>query len=245
MQKLIIRFTAALITFAIGIGCAFILSSPVPHESNPVAARRDQSFKIQFGRAIPLPQVQKAKGLSDLSILVLVGGGSSRSKFELRSIKLSKSRPTIVELDLGEDIDNSEVTLNFRDGASYRVFQRYRTSMTISNEGPHMSLLDWRHFDSPWTQLHSLDARRFRTLASNQMDYSRFPRTTTSDIVKEVRRRVGKLSPEYLELVRSCNGPNDGACFVAITSVYLRVQKQVGARWIDIGLGEFRFPMRC
>jgi len=28
--------------------------------------------------------------------------------------------------------------------------------MTISAEGPHLDLVDWRHFDSPWIQLYRL-----------------------------------------------------------------------------------------
>jgi hypothetical protein len=164
----------------------------------------------------------------------------------LRHIKLAKNRPSIIDLDLGEDIDNQEVTLKFPgNSAEYRVFQRYRTSMSISAEGPHLDLVDWRHFDSSWTPLLALDAKRFRTLKSDQMEDSRFPSTTKSEILKEVRRRVGKDWPDLLELVKGCRGPNDGACLVMISSIYLRIQKQVRGRWIDIGLVEVRIPMGC
>jgi hypothetical protein len=91
----------------------------------------------------------------------------------------------------------------------------------------------------------SLDAKRFRTLKSEQMDASRFPSTTKSEIIKEVRRRVGKEWPNLLEYVKDCRGPNDGACLVMISSIYLRIQKQVRRSWIDIGLVEVRIPMGC
>jgi len=58
-----------------------------------------------------------------------------------------------------------------------------RSSMSISAEGPHLDLMGWRHFDSTWTRLVSLDAKRFRTLKSDQMEASRFPSTTKSEII--------------------------------------------------------------
>jgi hypothetical protein len=117
--------------------------------------------------------------------------------------------------------------------------------MSIAAEGPHLDLVDWRHFDSPWIPLDSLDGKRFRTLESDQMDSSRFPSTTTSEILEEVRKHVGEDWSDLLELVEGCSGPNDGACLVMISSIYLRIQKQVSGRWIDIGLVEVRLQMGC
>ena len=125
------------------------------------------------------------------------------------------------------------------------MFQRYRTSMTISLEGPHVDLIDWRHFDSSWVPLRALSARRFQTLATYEMNPPSFPPTTTDEIVKEVRRRVGTDWPAAVEAAKGCRGPDDGACIVMISSVYLRIQKRVGAVWTDAGLVEIRLPMGC
>jgi len=117
--------------------------------------------------------------------------------------------------------------------------------MSISAEGPHLDLVDWRHFDSPWMPLKALSSKRFQTLATNQMEYSRFPPTTNSEIIEEVRRHIGKNSSYLLELAKHCHGPNDGACFVSISSIYLRIQKRVRVVWEDVGLVEIRIPMGC
>jgi hypothetical protein len=77
------------------------------------------------------------------------------------------------------------------------------------------------------------------------MHDSKFPRTTKAEIIKEVRRRVGKDWPNLLELVNECHGSNDGACLVMISSIYLRIQKMIRARWIDVGQIEVRIPMGC
>ena len=248
MLKLIIGFTVALITFTTGITIPTISRSPPGYESNQLAVGVDQMLVETKRKELPrLPQDLEVAGKSDLSIVVQVSEPNpDPPSFSPRHIKLAKNRPTIIDLDLGEDIDNQEVRLNFPDNSTeYRVFQRYRTSMSISAEGPHLDLVDWRHFDSPWTPLLSLDAKRFRTLKSDQMEDSRFPSTTKSEILREVRRRVGKDWPNLLELAKGCRGPNDGACLVMISSIYLRIQKQVRGRWIDIGLVEVRIPMGC
>lgn len=166
-------------------------------------------------------------------------------KVSKRTDRHGKRGSTVIDLDLGEGIDNQEVSLHFQGNDEYRMFQRYRTSMSVSAEGPHLDLVDWRHFDSAWTKLKALSSKRFRTLVLNQMDASKFPSTTNDEFVEEIRRRVGTDWPEVLELAQDCDGPNDGACLVLISSIYLRIQKRVHTQWVDVGLIQIRQPMAC
>ena len=248
MRKLNTYFAVAIITFTIGMMIPPLSRSPATPNSNPVRKEMHQIVADHQAEALPSsPPDRKATGRSDLSIAIQVSGVNPHPpSYELRYINLSKRGPTIVDLDLAEYVDRSEVELNFRDSSvSYRMFQRYRTSMSISAEGPHLDLVDWRHFDSQWIPLVSLGNKRFRTLPADQMHDSGFPSTTKADIIKEVRKRVGKDWPDLLELVKDCRGPNDGACLVGISSIYLRIQKKIRDGWIDVGLVEFRIPMGC
>ena len=247
MKPLIIRLTVALITFIVGIALFSITPASWSQVSpQPATVKVTEQIPVkpppQPKESPALPQEGKPPKGTDLSIVVEIPGHPP--SFGVRHIKLGRDRQTTIDLDLAENIDGREVTLHFRDSSVYRMLQRYRTSMSVSLEGPHLDLVDWRHYDSPWTPLKSLGANRFRTLRSEQMDDSRFPKTTKAEIVKEVRR-LGKDWPKLLEFVESCNGPNEGACFVAISSIYLRIQKQVGDRWIDVGVVEIVMPMGC
>ena len=245
------RLTVALITCTIGIALFFITR---PHRSqvSPQPATVKDTYPIpvepppqpQPKESPAFPQETETPKGTDLSIVVeLPGNPPSRN---VRHIKLGKDRKANVDLELAESIDGQEVTLRFpKSSASYRMLQRYRTSLSISAEGPHLNLVDWRHFDSPWTPLKSLGANRFRTLRSEQMNGSKFPKTTKREIIKEAQRLVGKDWPEIIEWVKTCNGPNDGACTVTISSIYLRIQKRVDDRWIDVGMVEITFPMGC
>lgn len=245
MKPLIIRLTVALITFIIGIAL-FSITRSIPSQVSPQPATVTVQIPAEHRhKEPPPPQEGKIPKGTDLSIVVEIAG--NQPSFDVRHINLRKDRKaTIDDLDLADTIDGQQVTLHFTDrSTSYRMLQRYRTSMSISFEGPHLDLVDWRHFDSPWTPLKSPGANRFRTLRSEQMDSSRFPKTTKAEIIKEVRRRVGNPGPELIEWLESCNGPNAGACLVAISSIYLRIQKSVDDRWIDVGMVEIVFPMGC
>jgi hypothetical protein len=249
MRKLIIGIVVAAITFVIGITISRSTNSPaIPKSTQFIKSANTILVKPRAKELPKVSQVPKvaAQG-SDLSIAIQVGGVNPDSpSYELRHLKLAKHGPTIIELDLAEYVDNSEVKLNFRDRfANYRIFQQYRTSLSISAEGPHLDLVDWRHFDSPWTPLTLLGPGRFRTMPANQMQDAKFPPTSRSAIVREVRRRVGKDWPGLLELAKGCGGPNDGACHVGVSSVYLRIQKQVQTRWVNVGMVEFKVPMGC
>lgn len=243
MKPLIIRLAVGLTTLTIGIALSSIIRS---HSSQLTPQPATVRVVDQTPVKPPLPPKEWAppEYMTDLSIVVELG--ETPPSFAVKHIKLDRERKATLHLDLAESIDGQQVKLHFTDSpASYRILQRYRTSMTISAEGPHLDLLDWRHFDSPWTPLESLGANRFQTLSSEQMDHSKFPKTTKAEIIKEVRRRVGRDWPELVELVGSCNGPNDGACIVTISSIYLRIQKLVDHRWIDVGTVEVTMPMGC
>lgn len=241
IRKLAICLAVAATTFEIGSK----LFAVVEDYPNLPAITVGHTFAEPI-RTVPestAPADVKRTTRSDLTLDV--DSGENPQFVIPRDITLKKRGTTFVDLDLTESIDNQELRLHLSDASEYRVLERYRTSLSISAEGPHLDLVDWRHFDSPWTELKSLGSNRFRTLAIPEDDYSRFPPTTTAEILKEVRRRAAKEWPELLELVKECKGPNDGACLVSISSIYLRIQKKVNRDWVDVGLVEVRVPMGC
>jgi len=247
MKKHIRGLTVSLVTLSTGIALAFLFRTPVNHESNQLSEKTAPVI-VETKPATYLPPVEYARAAEIPELSIVIEDSESRphppARFH-RYIKLTKNGPTKVDFDLDDDIDNRELTLSFRHrSAEYRVFQRYRNSLTISLEGPHVDLDNWRHYDSPWIQLRSLDNTRFRTLASEQIDASRFPATTRAEILKAVRK-LGVKGWDPDELVKDCNGPNVAPYLVTVSSMYLRVQKKVRAGWMNVGVVEIRIPMGC
>ena len=116
--------------------------------------------------------------------------------------------------------------------------------MMISGEGPHLDLIDCRHFDSEWIELDQLAQRKFRTLAYEQMDSSKLPPTTKAELIIAVRKRASDW-PQIVELAKTCRNPNDEPCAVMDSSLYFRIEKLVGSRWTTVGMVEVYIPMGC
>jgi hypothetical protein len=116
--------------------------------------------------------------------------------------------------------------------------------MTVMGEGPHLDLVDWRHFDSEWIELDQLAQRKFRTLAYEQMDTSKFPPVTKSELISAVGKRASDW-PQIVKLAKTCGNPNDDPCSVSDSSLYFRIEKLVGDRWTTVGIVEVLIPMGC
>ena len=163
-----------------------------------------------------------------------------------REFRLTANRTTVVALDLGEDLDGQPVWIaGKRSSDTYRVLERYRTSLTITGEGPHMDLLDWKHYDSPWEAMQRQSSARFLARTIAEYEANLFPRVSRSEMFRAVDLRARRGWSEAAELVRECSGPNSHPCGVGVSSRYFRVQCNDGGTWVTIGTVEVRIPMGC
>jgi len=243
MRKVIYGFGVALLTFSLGAVVYYFTrpkTSPSPPpipvvEVKPLEVKRASIAEIQ----VPLEPLASA----DFSVVIKtdLGDGEVGS----RTIRLSKNPVVVDDLDVPEYIDGQEISIVGGDkSAQFRIFERYRNSMTVMGEGPHLDLIGWRHFDSEWMPLDQLDQRRFRTLETDEMDDSKFPPTTQAELISAVRKRAADW-PEAVELAKTCRSPHHEPCAVGVSSVYFRIEKQVGDRWIQVGVVEVLIPMGC
>jgi len=60
-------------------------------------------------------------------------------------------------LDLGEIVENRRFQILQSIYDKIAVFQRYETSFTIQDEGPHCDLTDWKHGYTQWKKLNVED----------------------------------------------------------------------------------------
>jgi hypothetical protein len=241
MRKVIYCVGVALVTFSLSAVVDYFFrlrssSRPAPVvQVKPVEGRREYIAEIETPVESPEP------GEFSVVIKTDLGDGEEGS----HTVRLSKNPVVVEDLDVPEYIDGQEISIAGGDkAAQFRIFERYRTTMTVMGEGPHLDLVDWRHFDSEWITLDQLDQRTFRTLASDKMDASKFPPTTQAELISAVRKRAADW-PEVIELAKTCRSPHHEPCAVGVSSLYFRIEKQVGDRWIQVGLVEVLIPMGC
>ena len=242
MRKVIYGFAVALLTFAIGAVIFYLTRSKVAPSTPTRSVVVSYELKpVEITRKEPVDRPAN-DGLS-LIISTDKGGGEPGH----RTIKLGPKTAVIDDLDVPEDIDGQELFILGGDQSEqYRISERYRTSMTVMGEGPHLDLTDWRHFDSEWIPLEKLSQRKFRSLASEKMDVETFPATSRAELMSAVRKRAIAVDWEpAIELAKTCRSPKDEPCAVSVSSVYFRVERLVGDTWVKVGSIEISIPMGC
>ena len=161
-----------------------------------------------------------------------------------RSFKNLSAHPIYVDLGLGESIDN-RVVIRLRGAAphyEFKIEQQYETSLTVSNEGPHLDLSDWKHYRSEWREIKKLGDSEYLTLRLSEADSNRFPPVTMREVYREVLKRGGE---EWAKLVSEAKTIHDGALYVGVSKVSLRVKVKEDGDWTVIKLLEFSIQMGC
>jgi hypothetical protein len=225
----------ALLTFTLG-GIVYYLTT-LKHAAPPVPASKPFEQKAEV-KPPPVPL--------NVSIILRTNlEEAEKPEFKYRTLKLSDKPVIVDDLDVPEYVDGQEITILGGDQSTkFWVSERYRTSMTVMGEGPHLDLVDWRHFDSEWIPLERISERKFRTLARERMKDEKFPATNQAELIAAVRKRAGDW-PEAIDLAKACSGPKAYPCAVGVSSVYFRVEMLVGDQWTTVGNVEVSIPMGC
>ena len=241
MRKVIYGFAVALLTFALG-AVSYYLTRPKAAPSTPtkpvVVSYELKPVEITVKETVDRP------ANDDLALIISTDNGGESGQ---RTIKLGPKTTVIDDLDVPENIDGQELfILGGAQSEQYRISERYRTSMTVMGEGPHLDLIDWRHFDSEWIPLEKLSQRKFRSIASEKMDVETFPATTRAELLSAVRKRAVAIGWEpAIDLAKTCRSPKDEPCAVSVSSVYFRIERLVGDTWVKVGSIEISIPMGC
>ncbi|MGE8290064.1 MAG: hypothetical protein ACN6ON_00230, partial [Sphingobacterium sp.] len=73
--------------------------------------------------------------------------------FEAEKMDRIQKDTVEIEAEVGETIEGRPISIVSEQLSSLNIEQRYETSITIMNEGPHCDLIDWKHFNSDWKSL--------------------------------------------------------------------------------------------
>jgi hypothetical protein len=159
-------------------------------------------------------------------------------------IPLKPAEVVSVDLELGDSLDNVILRLRPKAGVKgeFIVEQSFETSLTVMEEGPHLDLLDWKHYRAPWVPLKKLGPTEFRIAPISEEDARKFPEVTPKEIRAIVTKEGGATLGKYVSKVK---GPNDYPCGVGISKISFRIKLKEGAEEKVIKTLEFLVPMGC
>ncbi|MBK8813302.1 MAG: hypothetical protein IPN69_21600 [Acidobacteria bacterium] len=167
-------------------------------------------------------------------------------EFEVAETKVEdlSDKPNDFDLDLSQTIENQIIALHPypNDFREFKIEQQFETSMSVSDEGPHWDLTDWKHYTSEWNEIKRLEGNRFLTSKVGPSDYQRFPKVTSKEISEAVSKRGGK---KWADHVRSCKTATDDPCLVSISRISFRIMAKENGKWNIIHKINFFLAMGC
>jgi hypothetical protein len=139
--------------------------------------------------------------------------------------KLNETQKDTVYLysELGETIEGQTISISTEQLTDLIIEQRYETSVTIQNEGPHCDLIDWKHYDSEWKMLKTNKAGQFICDSYSEKDWEKFPKIQISELKEIVKKQCGK---EWYNLISKIKLPTEYPSTVGVSRYFLRLTGQ-------------------
>lgn len=192
-----------------------------------------------------LPGIMSAHVVRNLASIHMPAS-PNRSGFVFGGLDISLEQEKIaVDVELGDTIFGQTIILiplSRAEGKDFRIQAQYQTSLTISNEGPHLDLLDWKHYESEWSDLEQLGNLKFRMPTYTDEEASRFPNVSSKEIHQAVLEAGGS---RWAEVVKPVRRPTEYPASVDISTLRLRILVQEQSKWREIHLIEFNLQMGC
>jgi len=139
--------------------------------------------------------------------------------------KIDQIQKDTVEIyaDIGETIEGQLFSLSSEHLTNFSVEQRYETSITIMNEGPHCDLTNWKHYNSNWIPLKQNTNEQFVGYKYSVSDFEKFPDVSISEMKQKVKEQCGE---EWFKLIEKVRTLTEYPIGVGISRYYIKITGQ-------------------
>lgn len=134
-----------------------------------------------------------------------------------------------ITCDVAETAIGQKIEILTSQLTNLKIEQRYETSVSISNEGPHCDLTDWKHYQSEWLTLKSAGQHTYQIADYNESEKEKFPEIDISELKEQVRTQCGE---EWFELVKTIQKPTEYPSWVGISKVYIKLTGELNGQQI-------------
>lgn len=182
--------------------------------------------------------------------LVTLQAPSKKLKVRGESLLKTETNKLELSLDLGSKASGHFYTIEHLDSSVQKIelYQRYETSMSITDEGKHRDLLDWKHHVSEWEQLE-VEEGEVMTPSFIPEEYTQFPDVKVRQIVKEVKRLEKEEwktdSRHWSTLAKTIPAPGMHPSYVTISKVYVKMVLTLDTGEVEERIITYDIPMGC
>lgn len=148
-------------------------------------------------------------------------------------------------LDLGDNLDRIRVRgLAILKGEELIIEQRFETSVSLSNEGPHQDLTEWKHGRTGWRRLVEVAPAEFQILEVSPDAELPFPEVTAAEIVAALKKKKD-VEPRWFELAAQCRTARTAPCAVGVSRISFRISRKSQGRSKVLWRADLLPPMGC
>jgi hypothetical protein len=139
--------------------------------------------------------------------------------------KIDQIQKDTVEIyaDIGETIEGQLFSISSEHLSNFSVEQRYETSITIMDEGPHCDLINWKHYDSDWIPLKQNTNEQFVGYKYSASDFKKFPDISINEMKQKVKEQCGE---EWFKLIEKVKTLTEYPSGVGISRFYIKITGQ-------------------
>tara|TARA_R110001583_G_scaffold53837_5_gene165567 strand:+ start:1077 stop:1739 length:663 start_codon:yes stop_codon:yes gene_type:complete len=146
-------------------------------------------------------------------------------------------------LDIGDSLSNGTLLLINKNNLHYRATIQLETSMTVTAEGPHLDLIDWKHCTSQWHSLTEAKNGEYSLPNFDDINVDCFPRVSDEELKAEVLRVGGE---HWLGILEGEGWPEGyRPVEISLSTVRIKIEEKIGVNWRVLSLINMSVPMGC
>ena len=150
---------------------------------------------------------------------------------------------TLDYLELGGSLSEAKVIILGEKGESYNIEFQLETSISVSTEGLHLDLTNWKHCTTVWHSLNTLTHSEFQLPDFTTVSTDCFPNVSHEEIKEEVLKQGGEYWVSVLEKEEFPEGYSPVGVY--LSTVRIKVEKLIDTQWEVVTIIDINVLMGC
>ena len=160
--------------------------------------------------------------------------------------KVTHTDSAIVDWSLADIFEGRSFYISIIDSSitNIQVSHKYQTSLSVGDDGAHLDLTNWLHYNSEFTEL-IINENYFASVIYSEEEYTKFPPVTNAQILKEVVSATKSPDNKFTRRAKDCLDANSEPCSVMINQVQFKISYKTGLQENESVFVIFNFPLGC
>lgn len=144
------------------------------------------------------------------------------------SIYINKDS-SYIYADIGETILGGQIEVLKNHLNELKIEQCFETSISISNEGPHCDLINWKHYYSPWTKLKPTEGNTYHCINPTTKERETFVNVSIQELKNKVKESCGE---HWYDLIKNIKSTKSNLISIGISRIFIKISGQMNGRTI-------------